>query len=146
MPRHALSDREWNLLAPLLPQRARTGRPPSDHRTVIDAQLWLAKTGAPWRDLPDRFGPWRTIATRFCRWVKAGLWERILTELRSNADAKGNIDWEVPMVDGTNVRAHRCAAGAKGGSIVRRWAARVAGSAASCICAATAGVGRWRSS
>jgi transposase len=130
MPRHALSDREWNLLAPLLPERARTGRPPNDHRAIIDALLWLAKTGAPWRDLPERFGSWRTVATRFYRWTRSGLWERILAELRRMADAKGGIDWEVHMIDATNVRAHRCAAGAKGGSIVRRWAARVAGSAA----------------
>ena len=53
MHRHALSDREWNLLAPLLPQWAQTGRPPNDHRTIIDALLWLTKTGAPWRDLPE---------------------------------------------------------------------------------------------
>ena len=61
MHRHVLSDREWDLLAPLLPQRARTGRPPADHRTIIDALLWLAKTGAPWRDLPDRLGPWARL-------------------------------------------------------------------------------------
>jgi transposase len=72
MHRHVLSDREWNLLAPLLPQRAQTGRPPNDHRTIIDVLLWLAKTGAPWRDLPERFGPWRTVATRFYRWTHSG--------------------------------------------------------------------------
>ena len=146
MPRHALSDREWNLLAPLLPQRARTGRPPNDHRTIIDALLWLAKTGAPWRDLPERFGPWRGVATRFYRWTRSGLWERILAELRRMADARGRIDWEAHMIDGTNVRAHRCAAGAKGGSIAKHWAAAVAGLAASCTCAATVGAGRWCSS
>ena len=146
MQRHALSDREWNLLAPLLPQRAQTGWPPNDHRTIIDALLWLTKTGAPWRDLPERFGPCRTVATRFYRWTKAGLWERILAELRRMADAKSDIDWDVHMIDGTNVRAHRCAAGAKGGNIVKPWAARVAGSVASCICAVTVKAGQWRSS
>ena len=146
MPRHALSDCEWNLLEPLLPQRAQTGRPPNDHRTIIDALLWLAKTGAPWRDLPERFGPWQSVATRLYRWTRTGLWERILAELRRMADARGCIDWEVHMIDGTNVRAHHCAGGAKGGSIARRWAARVAGSAASCICAATGVAGPWRSS
>src|SRR5215207_8432268 len=146
MQSHALSGREWNQLAALLPQRARTGRPPNDHRTIIDALLWLAKTGAPWRDLPDRFGPWRTVATRFYRWTRSGLWERILAELRRMADAKGSIDWEVHMIDSTSVRAHRCAAGAKGGSIVGRWAAHEVGSAASCTCAATGVAGQWRSS
>ena len=83
---------------------------------IINALLWLAKTGAPWRDLPERFGPWRTVATRFYRWTRSGLWERILAELRRMADAKDGIDWEVHMIDGTNVRAHHCAAGAKGGA------------------------------
>ena len=144
MQRHALSDREWACLEPLLPKR-RTGRPPKDHRIILDALLWLGRTGAPWRDLPERFGAWRTVATRFYRWTRSGLWERVLAELRRTADARGGIDWEVHMVDGTNVRAHRHAAGAKGGSTARRWAARAAASAASCTCAATAGAGRWRS-
>jgi transposase len=114
-------DREWTRLKLLLPKR-RTGRPPKDHWRIINALLWLAKTGAPWRDLPERFGPWRTVATRFYRWTRSGLWERILAELRRMADAKSGIDWEVHMIDGTSVRAHRCAAGAKGGSIARvRW-------------------------
>src|SRR5918993_1421609 len=108
--RHALSDREWAELWPHLPPR-RPGT--KDHRMIIDALLWLAKTGAPWRDLPERFGPWRTVATRFYRWTRSGLWERILAALRRMADAKGTIDWEVHMVDGTNVRAHRCAARAQ---------------------------------
>src|SRR5690242_11059977 len=66
MSRRVLSDREWTRLEPLLPKR-RTGRPPKGHRTIIDALRWLGKTGAPWRDLPERFGPWRTVATRFYR-------------------------------------------------------------------------------
>src|SRR5215211_2323609 len=107
MPRHEMTDREWARLGPFLPKR-RTGRPSRDHRTIIDALLWLAKTGAPWRDLPERFGPWRTVATRFYRWTRSGLWERILAELRRIADAKGKIDWDVHMVDSTSVRAHHC--------------------------------------
>jgi len=145
MGRHELTDREWASLEPLLPRRSRTGRPPKDHRTIVDALLWLDKTGAPWRDLPEHFGPWRTVATRFYRWTRAGLWDRLLSELRRVADAAGRIDWEVHMVDGTSVRAHRCAAGAKGGGSARHWAAAAAGSAASCTSAATGGAGRWRS-
>jgi transposase len=145
MYRHALSEREWSRLEPLLPPNSRTGRPPKDHRTIVDALLWLAKAGAPWRDLPERFGPWRTVATRFYRWTRSGLWARILAEFRRVADAAGRVDWEVHMVDGTSVRAHRCAAGGKGGGSAKRWATRAAGSAASCICAATAGAGRWHS-
>ena len=114
MQRHALTDDEWARIEPLLPKPPRTGRPPKDHRLILDALLWLGKTGAPWRDLPERFGPWRSIATRFYRWTRAGLWERILAELRRIADARGPIDWEVHMVDGTSVRAHRHAGGARG--------------------------------
>ena len=66
MQRHELTDREWVRLEPLLGKR-RTGRPPKDHRIIVNGLLWLAKTGAPWRDLPERFGPWRTVATRFHR-------------------------------------------------------------------------------
>jgi transposase len=82
---------------------------------VIDALLWLAKTGAPWRDLPERFGPWRTVVTRRYGWTRSGLWDRILAELRQLADAAGRIDWEMHLIDGTSERAHRCAAGGKGG-------------------------------
>ena len=139
-----LRDREWSRLEPLLPKH-HTGRPPKDHRVIINAILWLARTGAPWRDLPERFGPWQSVATRFCRWIRSWLWDCILAELRRMADVSNGIDWEVHMIDGTNVRAHRCAAGAKGGSIIKLLAARAAGSAASCTSAATGGVGRWRS-
>ncbi len=99
---------------------------------ILDALLWLGKTGAPWRDLSERFGPWRTVATRFYRWTRSGLWGRILAELRRMAEAVGEIDWEAHTVDGTNVRAHRCAAGGKGGGSAKRWAARAGASAASC--------------
>jgi transposase len=77
MQRHSLADREWKQLATLLPPRAQTERPPRDHRTIVDALLWLGRTGAPWRDLPERFGPWQTVATRFYRWTRSGLWDRI---------------------------------------------------------------------
>ena len=136
MGRHGLTDREWARLEPLLPPKPSTGRPPKDRRLILDALLWLGKTGAPWRDLPEQFGPWRTVATRFYRWTRAGLWDRLLAELRRIADANGGIDWEVHMVDGTSVRAHRCAAGGKGGGCAKRWAAAGAGSAASCTSAA----------
>jgi len=83
MQLHTLMDREWRRLAPLLSaQTPRTGRPANDHRLIIDALLWLLATGAPWRDLPERFGPWRTVATRFYRWTKSGLWQQILAALQ----------------------------------------------------------------
>src|SRR3712207_9524154 len=86
--RRRLSDAEWARLRPLMPDRPRTGRPPKDHRLVLNALLWLAKTGAPWRDLPERFGPWRSVATRFYRWTRSGLWERILSALRRSEERR----------------------------------------------------------
>jgi transposase len=143
--RRGLSEAEWARLRPLLPARARTGRPPKDDRPILDALLWLARTGAPWRDLPERFGPWRSVATPFYRWTRSGIWDRVLSALRRITDARGGIDWDVHMVDGTSVRAHRHAAGARGGSTSRRWGARAAASAVSCTCAATGTAGRWPS-
>ena len=102
MRRHGLTDREWVRLEPLLPPKPSTGRPPKDHRLILDALLWLGKTGAPWRDLSERFGPWRTVATRFYRWTRAGLRDRLLAELRRIADAAGWIDWDVHSVQGSS--------------------------------------------
>ena len=82
MKRHELTDDQWERLAPLLPpQRPSTGRPAKDHRTIINGILWILKTGAPWRDLPERFGPRQTVYSRFRRWQQAGIWERILADL-----------------------------------------------------------------
>ena len=142
---HGLADHGRLRPAPLPPPRSRKGRPPKDHRTIIDALPWLGRTGAPWRDLPERFGPWRTVATRLDRWTRIGLWDRVLAELQQIAEARGGIDWEVHMVDGTSVRAHRCAAGGKGGGSAKRWAAAVVGSAASCTSGATVAASPWRS-
>jgi len=103
MQRHALTDHEWARLEPPLARRASMGRPPKDHRTILNALLWLLVTGGPWRDLPDQYGPWRTVASRFYRWLHSGLWPRLLAELQREADAKGTLDWEVHTVDGTNV-------------------------------------------
>ncbi len=107
-------------MEPLLPpQKPRTGRPSKDHRTtIVNAILWLDRTGAPWRDLPSEYGPWRSVATRFYRWVKAGVWDRVLGELQRQADAaQGELDWQLHNVDGSVVlRAHQQhAAGAKKG-------------------------------
>ena len=84
--------------------------------------LWIFRTGAPWRDLPERFAPWATVASRFHRWRKQGLWDRLLAEEQREADALGQVAWEVHYVDGTNVRAHQHAAGAKRGRAIRCWA------------------------
>ena len=111
-----LTDEQWERFGPLLPsQKPRTGRPAKGHRTVLEAILWIDRTGAPWRDLPPEYGPWRSVTTRFYRWVRAGVWERVLAQLQRQADAAGEIDWRLHHVDGSMIRAHQHAAGAKKG-------------------------------
>ena len=90
---------------------------------MVEAILWRLRTGAPWRDLPERYGPWPTVYTRFWRWTRTGVWERILAAVQRRADAAGQVDWTVHFVDGTVIRAHQHAAGARGGTRrPRRWA------------------------
>jgi transposase len=114
MRRGELSDEQWKRLEALLPaQKPRTGRPNLDHRQVIHGILWILRTGAPWRDMPERYGYWSTVASRFYRWREAGIWDRIWAQLQSEADEDNRIDWEVHFLDGTIVRAHQHAAGAK---------------------------------
>jgi transposase len=113
-----LTDDHWAALAPHLPaQRAATGRPAKDHRTVVEAILWRLRTGAPWRDLPERYGPWKSVYTRFRRWQQAGVWDRALAALQAEADARGDLDWSLHFLDGTVIRAHPHAAGAKKGAV-----------------------------
>lgn len=112
-----LTDAQWQRLNPLLPpQKPRTGRPAHDHRRIVNGILWIHRTGAPWRDLPERYGPWQTVACRFYRWRTAGVWDRILAALQQQADSRGELDWTVHYVDATIVRAHQHAAGGKKGT------------------------------
>lgn len=115
--RHEVTDEQWERIEPLLPaQKPSRGRPAKDHRTILNGMLWIDKTGAPWRDLPERYGPWQTVATRFYRWTKQGLWEKILAQVQQDADVAGEIEWEIHFVDSSVVRAHQHAAGAKRGT------------------------------
>jgi transposase len=125
MERHELSEAQWARLAPLLPpqQRSGRGRPSKDHRTIVNAILWRLATGVPWRDLPARYGPWRTVYSRFRRWQHVGVWERVLAALQQQADTAGELDWSLHFLDGTTVRAHQHAAGAKKGVAIRPSAA-----------------------
>jgi transposase len=114
--RHELTDEQWEKLEPLLPpQKPRTGRPNKDHRTVINGILWILKTGAQWEDLPERYGSPKTVASRLYRWRKAGVWDKVLSELQRMGDMLGEVQWTIHYVDGTSVRAHQSAAGAKKG-------------------------------
>jgi transposase len=117
MNRHELTHRQWERLQPLLPpQKPHTGRPATDHRRILNGILWLLRTGAPWRDLPERYGPWRTVASRFYRWRKAGLWDRLFEAIQQQADTAGKLHWAIHYVDGTIVRAHQHAAGSPHGA------------------------------
>jgi transposase len=110
--RHALSDDQWEAIADLMPSNDGPGRPWSEHRLIINGILWILSTGAPWRDLPERFGPWQTVYDRFRRWVREGVWEQMLERLQARRNGDGEIDWELFFIDGSVVRAHKAAAGA----------------------------------
>lgn len=129
--RHELTEDQRARLAPLLPaQRPRTGRPANDHRTVLNGILWILRTGAPWRDLPECYGSWNTVWSRFRRWRDAGIWDAILRTVQEEAAHDDELDGSLTMIDGSNVRAHQHAAGArKKGASILRWAA-VAGDTA----------------
>jgi transposase len=113
MRRHELSDEQWAAVEPLIPRStARTGRPPSDPRLMLNGLFWILATGAPWRDLPERFGPWQTVYDHFRNWRKGGVFAAIIEALQVKLDNNGHIDWELWCVDGANVRAAHAAAGA----------------------------------
>jgi transposase len=125
--RGELTDAAWAVIAPELPANGRRGKQWRDHRTTIDGILWKLRTGAPWRDVPERYGPWQTCYDRFVRWRRDGTWDRLLARAQTKSDAVGEVVWEV-SVDSTVARAHQHAAGArrrpsaadeKGGSATR---------------------------
>lgn len=128
--RGELTDRAWAVIEPLLPiSNGRAGRW-RDHRQVINGILWKLRTGAPWRDLPERYGPWKTCHERLSRWSADGTWDKILAAAQVKDDGSP-VEWVV-SVDSTIVRAHQHAAGArkKGGASPRSPARRSAGPAA----------------
>lgn len=109
--RYELTDEAWERIEPLLPGQGRGGKW-ADHRTVLNGMFWVLNSGAQWRDMPERYGKWETVYGRFRRWVREGLFDRILERLHIALDEDGRIDWSVFDVDGSNIRAHRSAAGA----------------------------------
>jgi putative transposase len=117
-----LKDRQWERMQPHLPGKASDpGRTGTDNRLFVEAILWLARTGVPWRDLPDFFGNWNSIFVRFSRWSKDGVWDRLFEAMADDPD------FEYIMIDSTIVRAHQHAAGKKGGLKLARSAARAVG-------------------
>ena len=136
LKRHELTDEQWELVEVLIPRKlARTGRPPRDRRVMLNGIFWILGTGAPWRDLPHRFGPWQTVYDHFSTWRGGGIFAKVVEALQVKLDERGLIDWELWCVDGANVRAARAAAGAdkKVSSAIptnrrtTRWAAAAAG-------------------
>jgi transposase len=107
-----MSEDEWAFLAPFVIESGpRRGRRPRDHRLVLDGIFRIARTGAQWRDLPECFGKWSSVYRQFRRWTVSGLWELLLEILNDSGSGQATVQ----MIDSTIIRAHHCAAGAKGG-------------------------------
>jgi transposase len=126
--RYELTDEEWDRIESLLPGRdGDPGGHGEDNRQFVNAVIWIARSGAPWRDLPERFGLWNSVYQRFNRWSKAGVWEQVYRALQSP-------DLKALLLDSTVVRAHQHAAGSpeKKSRPMKASAARAAASVASC--------------
>ena len=107
-----MTDEEWAFFAPFLVRTGpRSGRPPTDHRLLLDAIFWIARTGAPWRDLDVSFPKWTRVYRQFRRWTLAGVWDVILEALNESDEGQASVQ----MIDSTIVRAHQHSAGAKKG-------------------------------
>jgi transposase len=106
MSRYDLTDFEWRVIEPLLPNKPR-GVPRVDDRRVLNGTFWVLRSGAPWRDLPERYGPRTTCYNRFVRWRKAGVWDRLMDAITAAHDG------DIQVIDSTSVRAHQQAATAK---------------------------------
>ena len=121
MARLNLRDDQWEWIAHLLPgKRGDRGRTAADNRLFVEAVLWLARSGAPWRDLPEQFGPWNSVYQRFARWQKRGVWQRVFAVLADDAD------FEEVFIDSTIVRVHQHAAGAQKKKVRKPSVARAA--------------------
>ena len=115
MIRHRLTDAQWDRIEDLVPGKpGDPGRTGEDNRLFVDAIVWMARTGAPWRDLAPYFGNWNSVFRRFRRWAKAGVWVRVMAAVADDPD------FESVIIDGTIIRAHQHAAGAKGGFKIKR--------------------------
>lgn len=119
MIRRELTDAQWARIEKLVPgKEGDKGRHGEDNRLFVDAVLWVLRSGAPWRFLPDEFGKWNSVYTRFMRWSRAGRWESLFKALADDPN------FEHVMIDATIVRAHQHASGAKGGPMLKPSAAR----------------------
>jgi transposase len=119
MQRYELTDGQFELIRPLLPRRFGRGGEWADHRRVLNGILWVLFSGAPWRDLPERYGPFQTAHGRLTKFRKSGLWGRLLAKLQLTADGRGLLDPAQWNADTTSIRATRAAGGAKKGASTR---------------------------
>jgi len=116
--RYELTQAQWERIAPMLPGKASDpGRTGGDNRLFVNGCLWVLRSGAHWRDLPERYGKWKTLHKRFTRWAKAGVWDEVFASLIKDRDN------QYLMLDSTLVRAHQQAATGKGGARIRLWGA-----------------------
>jgi transposase len=114
MNRYDLSDEQYALIEPSLPtNEGKTGPRYGPHRPILNGILWRLHTGAPWPDIPERYGTWKTIYDRYATWRRNGTLDRVLQALQLKLDERGLIDYEQWALDGTVIRAHRVAAGAR---------------------------------
>ena len=106
-----MTDQQWDIVKSILPEDPvrddKRGRPWSDRRTVLNGVLWILRTGAPWKDLPPRYGPHQTAHRRFQNWVRSGVIEKILLALAAHLKEAGGIDLKECFVDGTFVPAKK---------------------------------------
>jgi putative transposase len=122
MLRKVLTDARWGKIEQLLPGKASDpGCTAKNNCLFVEAVLWIARTGSPWRDLPAELGNWHTTYVRFSRWRDTGVWDRVAQALA------GDAELERVFIDSTIVRAHQHAAGAKKKKVARRSGARGAG-------------------
>jgi putative transposase len=132
LSRRTLTDAQWDRIEPLVPGKATdrgvTGR---NNRLFVDAVLWIARTGAPWRDLPNELGRWNSTFRRFARWSAKGVWQCLFETLAADPD------FEYVILDATIVRAHQHSAGGKGGLKLRPSAVPVVASRPSCTSRST---------
>lgn len=106
--RYEMTDEQWKQIRPLFPV-PKTGRPPKDNRLLFNAILWIARSGAAWRDLPEYYGSWKTVYSRFCKWRDDGTLPLLFSALNTD------VDWENLSIDSTLIKAHQHSTGAKKG-------------------------------
>jgi len=120
MARFDLTDFEWSVIEPLLPNKPR-GVPRVDDRRVLNGIFWRLRTGAPWADIPERYGPHTTCVNRFNRWRRAGVWDRLLVAVSEAYDG------DLQMIDSSSIRVHQHAANAQKKTDPVAWVVRAAG-------------------